>query len=136
MHIAQSPASRMGRPRPHLRSLGWRPPKSPSVWSTPAVLHELLSNQLDEAVRLVSPSVVYTVPGSSPIAGVFHGPDEVRRHMGKLIEVSGGTFEVLKWIDWMIGEMHITALQYAQAQNRGGIYRGHHIYLLESDPDD
>ena len=94
------------------------------------------SNRLDEAVQLVSPNVVYTVPGSSPIAGVFHGPDELRRHMGKLIEVSRGTFEVLKWMDWMVGESHITALQYAQAQNRGGIYRGHHIYLLESDTDD
>jgi ketosteroid isomerase-like protein len=94
------------------------------------------SSRLDDAVQMVSPSVVYTVPGSNPIAGVFHGRDEVKRHMGKLIEVSRGTFEVLKWIDWMVGDMHIAALQYAQAQNRGGIYRGHHVYLLESDTED
>jgi ketosteroid isomerase-like protein len=92
--------------------------------------------QLDEAVRLLSPNVVYTVPGNSQIAGVFRGPDEVRRHIVKLIELSRGTFEVLKWMDWMVSETHISALQYAQAQSHGGIYRGHHIYLLESDPDD
>jgi ketosteroid isomerase-like protein len=92
--------------------------------------------QLDEAVRLLSPNVVYTVPGTSQISGVFHGPEEVRRHIVKLIELSRGTFEVLKWMDWMVGETHISALQYAQAQGHGDIYRGHHLYLLESDSDD
>ena len=91
---------------------------------------------VDDAVQLLSPHVVYSVPGHNRIAGVFHGPDEVRRHIVKLIEFSRGTFEVLKWIDWMIGETHIAALQYAQAQAPGRIYRGHHIYLLEFDPDD
>jgi len=67
---------------------------------------------------------------------VFHGPDEVRRHIVELIDFSRGTFEVLKWMDWMIGVTHITALQYAQAQTLGRVYRGHHIYLLEFDPDD
>jgi ketosteroid isomerase-like protein len=93
-------------------------------------------SQVDEAVRLLSPNVVYMVPGNSQISGVFRGPDEVRRHIVKLIELSRGTFEVLKWMDWMVGETHISALQYAQAQGHGEIYRGHHLYLLESDPDD
>jgi ketosteroid isomerase-like protein len=92
--------------------------------------------QLDEALRLLSPNVVYTVPGNSQISGVFRGPDEVRGHIVKLIEFSRGTFEVLKWMDWMVGETHISALQYAQAQGQGDLYRGHHLYLLESDPDD
>jgi ketosteroid isomerase-like protein len=91
--------------------------------------------KLDEAVALVAPNVIYTVPGNSQISGVFRGPEEVRRHIITLIEVSRGTFEVLKWMDWMVGETHISALQYAQAQRHGGIYRGHHLYLLESDPD-
>jgi ketosteroid isomerase-like protein len=91
---------------------------------------------VDDAVQLLSPRVVYSVPGHSRLSGVFQGPDEVRRHIVKLIDFSRGTFEVLKWVDWMIGETHITALQFAQAQTPGRIYRGHHIYLLEFDPDD
>jgi ketosteroid isomerase-like protein len=91
---------------------------------------------VDDAVQLLSPDVVYSVPGHNRLSGVFHGPDEVRQHIVKLIDFSRGTFEVLKWMDWMIGETHITVLQYAQAQTRGRIYRGHHIYLLEFDPDD
>jgi ketosteroid isomerase-like protein len=91
---------------------------------------------VDEAVQLLSPHVEYSVPGNSLISGVFRGPDEVRQHIIKLIDFSRGTFEVLKWVDWMISETHITALQYAQAQSDRRIYRGHHIYLLEFDPDD
>jgi ketosteroid isomerase-like protein len=91
---------------------------------------------VDDAVQLLSPHVLYSVPGHSRLSGVFHGPDEVRRHIVKLIDFSQGTFEVLKWMDWMIGETHITALQYAQAQTHGRIYRGHHVYLLEFDPGD
>jgi ketosteroid isomerase-like protein len=91
---------------------------------------------VDEAIQLLSPHVEYSVPGHSRISGVFHGPDQVRQHLVKLIDLSGGTFEVLKWMDWMVGETHIAAVQYAQAQTNGRIYRGHHIYLLEFDPDD
>jgi hypothetical protein len=91
---------------------------------------------LDDALRLLSPNVVFTVPGRHKLAGVFHGPDEVRSHIAMLVDYSNGTFEVLKWMDWMIGESHVTALQFAQAQSNGRIYRGHHLYLLESDSDD
>lgn len=91
---------------------------------------------LDDALRLLSPHVVFTVPGLHKLAGVFHGPDEVRNHIARLVDYSNGTFEVLKWLDWMTGETHMTALQYAQAQNNGRIYRGHHLYLLESDSHD
>lgn len=91
---------------------------------------------LDDAVPLLSPNVVYTVPGHHKFSGVFHGPEEVRRHIAELVDYSKATFDVLKWMDWMVGETHITALQYAQVQNARRIYRGHHLYLLESDSDD
>jgi ketosteroid isomerase-like protein len=94
------------------------------------------AQHVDEAVELLSPDVVYSVPGHNELSGVFHGPDEVKRHIAKLIDFSRGTFEVLKWVDWMIGDTHITVLQYAQAQTHGRIYRGHHLYLLEFDSDD
>ena len=91
---------------------------------------------LGDAVSLLSPDVVYTVPGHHKLSGEFHGPDEVRRHIAALVDYAKGTFEVLKWVDWMVGETHMTALQYAQAQNSSRSYRGHHLYLLESDSDD
>jgi hypothetical protein len=90
----------------------------------------------EDRVQLLSPDVVFTSPGDQRFAGVFHGPEEVARHIVELIDYSKGTFEVLKWVDWMVGETHMAALQYAQAQNAGRIYRGYHLYLLESDSED
>ena len=84
----------------------------------------------------LSPHVVYSVPGHNRISGVFHGPEEVRQHIVKLIDFSRGTFEVLKWMDWMVGETHITRFSMPRLRVHGRIYRGHHIYLLEFDPDD
>lgn len=87
-------------------------------------------------LALLSPDVVYSVPGHSPLAGVFRGPAEVGEHCAKLLSATSGTFEVLKWIDWLVGSSHIAALQLAQAQGEGMIYRNHHIYVVETDEQD
>jgi hypothetical protein len=92
--------------------------------------------QFADAVGLLSPDVTYTVPGRNPLSGVFHGPTEVKRHLDELLEFSNGTYDVLKWVDWMVGESHVAALQYAQVQRRDSVYRGHHLYLVQSDQND
>jgi ketosteroid isomerase-like protein len=92
--------------------------------------------QITDASDLLSPLVTYVVPGRHKMSGTFHGREEVTRHIAALHELSGGTGETLKWIDWMVGETHIAALQYGQAQRGGSIYRGHHLYLLKSDESD
>jgi uncharacterized protein len=94
------------------------------------------SGRIDEAITLLSPDVVYRVPGRNPLAGVFHGPSEVREHIVKLVADTAGTFEILKWVDWLVGLSHVSALQFVQAQGGGTIYRSHHLYLVQTDDDD
>jgi hypothetical protein len=94
------------------------------------------TNELDGVVHLLSDHVTYTVPGQMPISGVFHGPEEVKDHLTRLLEFSLSTFDVLKWVDWLEGETHVAALQYAQIQAHGAIYRGHHLYVVEVDRHD
>jgi hypothetical protein len=89
-----------------------------------------------DTASLLSPDVVYTVPGRGPLAGTFRGPAEVYEHVGKLFRVTSGTFEILKWVDWLVGLRHVAALQFAQAQAGGVIYRNHHVYLIETDQND
>ena len=113
-----------------------RPPESQRLLNARRFFLSYSLTDLDDKVPLLAPNVVYTVPGHHKLSGVFRGPDEVRRHIAALVDYSRGTFEVLKWMDWMVGESHIAALQYAQAQHEARIYRGHHLYLLESDSDD
>ena len=101
--------------------------------ATRRFLMDVTTGTLDEGMELLAPEVTYTVPGSSPLAGVFHGREEVHAHVAKLLRAAHGTFEILKWVDWMVGLSHVTALQYAQAQGAGIIYRGYHLYLVETD---
>jgi ketosteroid isomerase-like protein len=84
---------------------------------------------------LLSPDVVFTVPGQGPLTGVFRGPAEVCEHIGKLFRATSGTFETLKWVDWLVGLSHVAALQFAQAQGGGAIYRNHHMYVIETGED-
>jgi len=99
-------------------------------------LVEIPTNPSTEVFELLAPNVTYTVPGRSPLAGVFHGPTEVRDHINKLLRVTTGTFQILKWVEWLVGPTHVAALQFAQAQGRSVIYRAHNLYLVETDHDD
>jgi ketosteroid isomerase-like protein len=85
---------------------------------------------------LLSPDVVYSVPGQGPLAGVFRGPAEVYEHVGKLFSATSSTLQTLKWVDWLVGLSHVAALQFAQAQGGGVIYRNHHMYVVETGEDD
>jgi hypothetical protein len=89
-----------------------------------------------DVLPLLSPDVVYTVAGHGPLAGVFRGPIEVYEHVGKMFRATSGTFEILKWVDWLVGLTHVAALQFAQAQGVGMIYRNHHMYVIETDQSD
>jgi ketosteroid isomerase-like protein len=89
-----------------------------------------------DVLSLLSPDVVFTVPGQGPLAGVFRGPVEVYEHIGELFTATSGTFEILKWVDWLVGLSHVAALQFAQAQGGGAIYRNHHIFFIETGEND
>jgi len=88
------------------------------------------------ALSLLSPDVVFTVPGRGPLAGVFRGPSEVYEHIDRLFSTTSGTLETLKWVDWLVGLSHVAALQFAQAQDGGLIYRNHHMFVIETDQRD
>jgi ketosteroid isomerase-like protein len=96
----------------------------------------IMTNHSGDVLPLLSPDVVYTVSGRSPLAGVFHGPAEVHEHLLKLFRVTSGSLENLKWVDWLVGLTHVAALQFAQAQGAGAIYRNHHMFVIETDHND
>ncbi len=89
-----------------------------------------------DVLSLLAPEVVYTVPGHGPMAGVFRGPEQVQEHITDLFRLTSGTFEVLKWVDWLLGLSHVAALQFVQAQGDSLIFRAHVVYLVETDRDD
>jgi ketosteroid isomerase-like protein len=96
----------------------------------------MTNNSRGDVMSLLSPDVVYTVPGQSPMAGIFRGPVEVYEHVAKLFTATLDTLETLKWVDWLVGLSHVAALQFAHAQGGGVIYRNHHIYVIEAGEND
>ena len=96
----------------------------------------ITTNHSGDVLSLLSPDVVYTVTGHSPFAGVFHGPAEVYAYVRELFRVTSNTIEILKWVDWLVGETHIAALQLAQAQGGSARYRNYHLFVVETGPTD
>ncbi len=96
----------------------------------------IMTDNPRDVLSLLSPDVVYTVPGQGPMAGVFRGRDEVYEHIVELFSATAGTLQTLKWVDWLVGLSHVAALQFAQAQAGGVIYRNHHMFVVETGRND
>ena len=65
-------------------------------------LDALRNDYFDEAI-------VWHQPGNNPLAGDFHGIDEVLRVFGRLFEISGGTFRT-ELHDVLANDEHAVAL--------------------------
>jgi ketosteroid isomerase-like protein len=96
----------------------------------------IAADRSEDLLPLLAPDVVYTVPGNSSMSGVFRGPAQVHEHIDQLFRATTGTFEILKWVDWLLGLNHVAALQFAQAQGKGAVFRGHVVYVVETDRHD
>ena len=112
------------------------PPDPPRLVNTRLFFMNFSTNKVDEVIHLLSPDVTYTVPGQSSFAGVFQGPAEVRRHLAGFFGSSTVAYDVLKWVDWLVGESHVAAILYLQLQRKEVVYRGRHVFLVETDQND
>jgi ketosteroid isomerase-like protein len=53
-----------------------------------------MAGNIETVLGILDESIVWNVPGRSPIAGTYKGPQEVLGFFGKLAEHSGGTFSL------------------------------------------
>lgn len=73
---------------------------------------------LDAARTVFWPDVVYVVPGRSRLAGTYHGPDEVMGYLGRLMELTGGTYGISR-MSWTTSDDSV-ALATTNSATRGG----------------
>ena len=73
---------------------------------------------LDALRQTWNPNIVWHVAGRSPLAGDYEGVDAVLGFFGKLIELSGGTFQV-QLHDVMANDMHVASLHTNRAERNG-----------------
>jgi ketosteroid isomerase-like protein len=90
----------------------------------------------DQFIGLLSKDVEYRVGGSNVLAGDFRGPDAVVTHMKDLVNRTDGTYDAVKWEDWLVGEQYVAALVRIHAQEPGQLFASRILVLLRFDPED
>lgn len=88
------------------------------------------------ASEVLSPQVTYRVAGHHALAGTFSGRDEVVSHLAKVVEVTGGTFDPIKWEDWLVGESHVATIATFNIRADHRSFAGRMIYLVGFDNAD
>jgi ketosteroid isomerase-like protein len=85
---------------------------------------------VDEALTLLEPTVVYHVPGRVELAGEFVGPAAVATHLRKFLEVTGNAIDVLSWDDWLIGTIDIAGVVRVHLQRPGRSQEFRFVFLV------
>lgn len=85
---------------------------------------------------LLSDNVTYKVHGHRELARGITGRDAVAKHLVELVERSGGGYESLKWVDWMVGNDHVAAIAQILVQATGQRFEGPVLFVVEFDSDD
>ena len=73
----------------------------------------------DTLMGLFTPDSVHSIPGSSPIAGDYKGPQEILQMYGRLGELSGGTMKVELEDVLTNGSNQVVAVHTSTAQREG-----------------
>ena len=94
------------------------------------------NDNVGPSMALLSPHATYRVTGNHALAGVFSGTEDIARHLAALHQRTGGTFETVKWEDWMVGEQHVAALSDVHIRSGGQKYMARHLTLVRFDADD
>jgi ketosteroid isomerase-like protein len=88
------------------------------------------------ALALLSPQAVYRVTGRHAMAGVFSGSEDIAHHLALLYQRTKGTFDTVKWEDWLVGEEHVAALSDVHMDVDRRMYSARHLTLVRFDLDD
>jgi hypothetical protein len=91
---------------------------------------------IEQAIGALTPQVTYRVPGRHGLAGTIVGRDEVARHLSDLVDQTLGTFDAVKWDDWLIGEHYVAGLAQIHVQRNGRLFSGRVVYTVKFNSAD
>jgi ketosteroid isomerase-like protein len=86
---------------------------------------------MDALRELFDPEIAYHVPGRNPLAGDYHGPDQVLGLFGRIFEVSGGTFRA-ELHDAVANDEHAVALFTARGQREGATLEDRQVLVCHA----
>lgn len=74
--------------------------------------------EIDKVTADWAPDIVWHVSGVNPLAGDYKGQDEIVGFFGRIIEMTGGAFEI-EVHDVLANDEHAVALVHEKAQRDG-----------------
>jgi uncharacterized protein len=86
---------------------------------------------IEKALTLLEPNVVFHVPGPAELAGDFVGPSGVAKHLQRFLELTGNAIDVLSWDDWLIGTTYIAGIVRVHLQRPGRVHEFRFVFLVQ-----
>jgi uncharacterized protein len=90
----------------------------PRVQAVLEYQHNIMTGNRDAARRIFWEDVLYTVPGHSLLAGEYRGPDAVMGYLGKLMELTGGTYAISR-MHWLTSADRVALVTRNHATRQG-----------------
>lgn len=75
----------------------------PNVQAIRAYQAAMARGDYEAGATVFDPDVTYTVPGNNVLSGVYKGPTEVMGYLGKLMELTKGTYGISE-MHWLVNE--------------------------------
>jgi ketosteroid isomerase-like protein len=93
--------------------------------------YEAFSRGDMETVRAMwTDDIEWVIPGRNPLAGTYRGPDAIMGFFAKLMDLSGGSFQ-LEVRDVMASDEHVAVLVHARAERAGRTLEGEAVHLWD-----
>ena len=86
--------------------------------------------EVSSAIEFLDEKVSYHVPGVHQLSGDFEGPEAVAQHLGRLLQLTSRTVNVLQWEDWMLGVNHVAALTHIRVQLPGAVHSFRAVFVV------
>lgn len=83
---------------------------------------------MDELMGTFSEDILWHEAGRNPLSGHYKGKDEVLAHLGKIMELSGGTFRI-DVHDILASDEHVVVLAREHAERQGKRHPGNTAHL-------
>lgn len=91
----------------------------PNVQAIRAYQAAMARGDYEAGATVFDPAVTYTVPGNNVLSGVYKGQNEVMGYLGKLMEVTNGTYSISE-MHWLVNDQEQVVLFIKNHADRNG----------------
>lgn len=85
-------------------------------------LETVKTGDFKAAAELFDDNVKIRIPGRNQISGEYHGSAGVFDSFGKMLRLSGGTYHITEFVDWLASDSRVCLLARQEATRDGITY--------------